>query len=177
MTLRWHNWPKKKYDLIVVDPPWSIKMIRKKVRPNQVDMPYSCIPISKIKLLPISRIAEDNCVLFLWTIQKYLRDAFSVLDAWGFKHLLTLTWNKTNGQALFGFNWQSEFVLVSRVGSKALPMYPRRPTVRSSFTVKSTGHSVKPDEFYEMIKPFGEKRIDLFARQPRDGYDVWGDEV
>lgn len=184
MTLHWRNWPKGKYDLIVVDPPWQIGKVNKSNRALRKDgtrsahnqrKVYQQLSLTQIQLLPIQRLAKDNCVVFLWTIQKHLRQAFSVMDTWGFSHRLTLTWHKNIGLALFGFRWESEFVLVGYCGK--MDVFPKRPTVRTCFQAPNRGHSVKPDEFYEMIKPFGKKRIDLFARQPRDGYDVWGNEV
>jgi len=38
-------------------------------------------------------------------------------------------------------------------------------------------HSRKPDIFYEWAETFGDKRIDMFARNKRNGWDVWGNEV
>ena len=60
--------------------------------------------LDQIKKLPIPSISDDNCVLFLWTIQKYLKDAFDVLKVWGFKYHKTITWDKGNGMCLFGFH-------------------------------------------------------------------------
>ena len=39
-------------------------------------------------------------------------------------------------------------------------------------------HSQKPDEFYELIEATGlEPKIELFARQKRQGWDIWGNEL
>lgn len=45
------------------------------------------------------------------------------------------------------------------------------------FQAENIRHSQKPDKFYELIKGLGEKRLDMFARTKRDGWDVWGNEV
>ena len=64
--------PNKKYDILVVDPPWQLKKIIKKVRPNQVEMDYPMMSLEEIKALPIQSISADVSTLFLWTIDKYL---------------------------------------------------------------------------------------------------------
>lgn len=171
----------KKYQIIVVDPPWEIKKIRKRVRPNQVEMDYPMMSIAEIKALSIREIAANPSTLFLWTIDKYLFEAKSILEAWGFKYHLTMAWDKTNGLAMYGFNRQTEFVLVGLKGKH--DAYPKRKTIRTSFTAKSERHSAKPDAFYEMLDILEGDRIDIFARKPRTGlfikhhWDVWGNEV
>ena len=165
----------KKYQIIVVDPPWKIQKIRKRVRPNQINMDYPMMSLDEIKALPVGNIAADSCMLFLWTIDKYLYDTKPILEAWGFKYHLTMAWDKTNGLAMYGFNRQTEFVLVGFKGKQEA--YPKRATIRTSFTAKSRRHSQKPDEFYSMLDLLEGDRIDLFARERRLCWDVWGNEV
>jgi len=133
--------------------------------------------------LKVKEIADDNCILFLWVIDKYLHNgSIDILNAWGFKYHLTMSWDKTNGLAMFGFNRQTEFILVGFRGN--IEAYPKRKTIRTSFTAKSEYHSAKPDKFYEMLDvlPYN-PRIDLFARKQRksllikNNWDVWGNEV
>lgn len=170
----------KKYQIIVADPPWEIEKIRKRVRPYQIKMDYSMMSIDEIKSLPVGEIADDTCMLFLWVIDKYLFDAKSVIEAWGFKYHLTMAWDKTNGLAMYGFNRQTEFVVVGLKGKHEA--YPKRRTISTSFTAKSLAHSQKPDIFYMMLDVLEGERIDLFARGKRNSlygkhWDVWGDEV
>lgn len=168
--------PDKKYQIIVADPPWQIEKIKRKVRPNQIKMDYPMMTIEEIKSLPIREITDDMCILFLWTIDKYLYQTKDVLEAWGFKYHLTMAWDKTNGISLYGFHRQTEFILVGLKGKHKT--YPERPTIRTSFTAKSKKHSQKPDLFYDMlgVLPYN-PRIDLFARVRRFGWDAWGNEV
>ena len=45
------------------------------------------------------------------------------------------------------------------------------------FNAQRREHSRKPDEFYDLVKRVSpEPRIDIFGREGRDGYDVWGVE-
>lgn len=170
----------KKYNIIVVDPPWKLKKIQKKVRPNQVNMDYPMMSLKQIKELPIESIADDKCILFLWTIDKYLYDTKAILEAWGFKYHLTMSWDKTNGLAMYGFNRQTEFILVGLRGKH--DAFPSRKTIPTSFTEKSPRHSAKPNSFYTMLDVLEGNRIDIFARKHRDDlfgkkWDIWGNEV
>lgn len=165
----------KKYDVIVVDPPWKIKKILRKSRPNQVEMDYPMMELEQIKSLPISKIAEDNSTLFLWTTDRYLFDSRDILEKWGFKYHLTMSWDKGNGICLFGFHRVTEFCLVGFRGEKEA--YPKRKTIPTSFSAKSERHSAKPDEFYSMLENLGGAKIDVFARKKREGWDCFGNEV
>lgn len=174
------NFPTKKYNVIVIDPPWDVKKLTHKARPNQTTFDYKTMTIEDITALPVQSIAEDSCWLFLWTTQKYLFYSLDILQAWGFHHLLTSVWEKTYGisagMPLYGFRWNAEFILVGYNKVKP-PLWPKRSLIPAVFSAPNIRHSQKPDRFYEMVTPLGDNRIDIFARQQRDGWDVWGDEV
>jgi N6-adenosine-specific RNA methylase IME4 len=169
------DFPNKKYNIIYADPPWKIKKIKRKSRPNQIKMDYPVMELEDIKNLPVKNISKDNSVLFLWTIQKYLKDSFDVMNQWGFKYQRTITWDKGNGMCLFGFHHRTEFLLFGYKGK--LEMYPKRKNFPTLINAKSKYHSSKPEIFRELIKPFGDKKIELFAREKTEGWDVWGNQV
>lgn len=170
----------KKYQIIVVDPPWQVKkIIRNKQRPNQREMDYPMMSLGEIAALPIAKIADENSWCFLWTTQKYLWDSKKILEGWGFNHKLTMVWEKTYGRSagmpLYGFRWNAEFILVGTLGKKE--MFPKTKLIPVVFQAENIRHSQKPDRFYELITPMGNTRIDIFARTKREGWDVWGNEV
>lgn len=171
--------PSNHYDLIVVDPPWPIKKLRHKARPNQIKMDYPIMSLDNIFGLPIHRLATEKSLCFLWTTQKFLYEARSVLDVWNFKFLLTMVWEKTYGKSagmpLYGFRWNAEFILVGY--TKKPELWPKRPLIPCVFQAPNIRHSQKPDKFYDLIAPLGTSRIDIFARRQREGWDVWGNEV
>jgi N6-adenosine-specific RNA methylase IME4 len=169
--------PNKKYNIIYADPPWPVKKIQRKVRPNQVEFDYPTMSLDEIQTLPVNDITQDNCWLFLWTTQAFLPYAFGVVKTWGFKYQRTITWDKQNGLCLFGFHHRTEFLLVAYKGK--IDMYPKRKAVPTIFQIssKKLRHSQKPDEIRQAIEVFGDARIELFARQQTPGWDVWGDEV
>lgn len=167
-----------RYDLIVVDPPYPIKKIALKSRPNQISMDYPTLSLEHIRLLPIKEISEDKAWLFLWTTQKFLFKSKELLENWGYNYLLTMVWEKTygisSGMALYGFKWNAEFILVGTRGRHE--MFPKRSLIPAVFQAKNVKHSKKPDLFYDLIKDLGTKRIDIFAREKRNGWDVYGNE-
>ena len=172
----------KKYKIIVADPPWEIQKVKKRVRPNQIDVDYSMMSIQAISDLPVNTLTDDTCILFLSTIDKYLHQARQILEAWGFNYHLTMSWDKLNGLAMYGFKRQSEFILVGLKGKHEV--FPVRETIPTSFHCKSTHHSAKPDMFYRLLDvlPYN-PRLDMFARTKRNNlfiqnnWDVWGNEV
>ena len=164
------------YSVVVVDPPWKVRKIVRRVRPNQkAELDYKTMSLDEIKAMPIKEVSAENSVLFLWTTHAYLEASFEVMRSWGFKYQRTLTWDKGNGMCLFGFHHRTEFVLFGYRGK--IEMYPHRKAIPTVFSGKSSRHSAKPDEFYKMVEPLGETRLDVFARVPRVGWSVYGDEV
>lgn len=177
----------KKYKTIVVDPPWHYsawgKGSEKCKSPNTssnrvIPMPYKTMTVDEIKELPVPKIADENCELYLWTTQKYLPDAFEVLKAWNFKYCQTLTWCKTPmGKGQGGvFCPTTEFILLGRKGK--MPKVERVDTTWFHTKRVNNSHSSKPEFFQDLIEKLTEApRLEMFARRERTGWDVFGDEV
>lgn len=171
-----------KYQIIYADPPWQVMAGSKQGRKagdsqKSLELTYPTMTVEEIKGLPVREIADKNCVLFLWTINKYLEQSYDIARAWGFKPSTMLVWDKTpKGIGLGGtFTLANEYLLFCRKG-----------TVKAEGRVKGNHwhlprekHSQKPAFFRELItETFGDlPRAELFARQQHDGWDVWGNEV
>ena len=171
--------PNKKYDIIYADPAWDVKRgcdwnSNGATRP----LPYPTMTIQDIKNLPVKDICKKNCKLYLWTINKYLKESFDVIDAWGFKYSTTLIWTKKpRGLGLGGtFTTNAEYLLLAYKGKQnALKKHDS-----CWWELPRSHHSKKPDFFRDMIAETydsKEKKIELFARQRFDGWDAWGNEV
>jgi N6-adenosine-specific RNA methylase IME4 len=125
---------------------------------------------------PVSDLAETGAHVYLWTVNKFLRDAFDVLDAWGVRFHLAMPMVKPSGFApCCGWVFASEFCLLGFCGK---PMIPFAGCGKLNwFDAGKPKHSVKPDCFYERVAAMSpEPRLDCFARTPHSGFDGWGDE-
>lgn len=173
----------KKYRTIYADPPWRYGAWGKASpisRPNSkiYPMPYPTMTIQEICNLSVSKLADDNCELYLWTTQHYLLDAFKVIEAWGFKYCQTITWCKApRGLGQGGIYCPTtEFLLLARKGK--MPKVIRLDSTWYLTKRPHNSHSTKPDFFRELIeKVTYPPRIELFARQKVKGWDCWGNEV
>lgn len=120
---------------------------------------------------------EDNAVLFLWVTLPMLFDAHEVVRAWGFDYKTAMVWDKVRHNFGHYVSVRSELLLICVRGSCT-------PDIRKLFDnviteERTSNHSEKPLAFREIIEtlyPNG-NRIELFARKPSDGWDVWGNEV
>lgn len=169
----------KTYDLNYADPPWNqTKGGLRKVRPNQnKKLDYETLTIEDIKNY-LSQI--ETPVLFLWTIDKYLFEAQKIAEELGYKLHARFIWDKENGIApAFTVRFAHEYLLWMYKS----PMLKIDEKVKGKFTTilreKSTKHSKKPICAYELIESLypNAKKIEMFARNKRKGWDVWGNEV
>jgi len=168
---------------IVADPPWKYGAWGTPTnRPNNVettyDLPYPAMSIEEIKALPVAKLAAEDCDLYLWTTQKYLPDAFGVLEAWGFRYCQTLTWCKTpRGTGQGGLYCPTtEFLLLGRKGK--MPIKKRVDTTWWNVKRPHNCHSAKPEHFQDVIEAVSdEPRLELFARRKRPGWASWGNEI
>ena len=56
--------------------------------------PIPSMSPADICAMKVASMAYDNCIMWLWTTNAFLPDAFDVLEAWGFEYKTTLTWVK-----------------------------------------------------------------------------------
>ena len=105
-----------------------------------IPTPYPTMNIGEICSLPVKEITDDICHLWVWTTNKTLRDTFRVIDAWGFKYLNTLTFNKPAGVGPWFVN-KTQHLLFGYKGK--LKMGSGRYASTSQFYVP-TKHSKKP---------------------------------
>ena len=141
------------------------------------------MPDEELYRLPVSDLADKNCTLFLWCTFPKLPEAIKLISAWGFSFkTVAFVWVKQNksGNGFFmGLGWwtrsNAEICLLAVKGK------PRRKSagVRQLIISPLEQHSKKPDVVRDnIVTLMGDlPRIELFARQPTTGWDVWGNEV
>lgn len=171
-----------RYACIVIDPPWVMEKIEREVRPKQSGFDYPTMTEEEladsthVKWRGASPpdIASDNCHLYLWTTHKHLPSAMRLAAVWGFRYECMMTWVKNVGFTPYSWMRSTEHVLFCRRGSLQLS----KLGLRLDFAGKVRQHSRKPDEFYDLVRIASPgPRIDVFSREPRDGFDQWGNQI
>jgi N6-adenosine-specific RNA methylase IME4 len=112
------------YATIVADPPWEYGAAwrwRKNLKHRP--MPYSTMSLEQIHALSVGQLAQPSAHLYLWTTNRYLRDAFDVAQAWGFAPTTTLVWCKPpRGLGPYGrFTVTTEFILFGQAHADHRP--------------------------------------------------------
>lgn len=177
------------YRTIVADPPWdhsdgtgfSYGLADPRGRsgthgPSSHSLPYPVMTVEEISALPVGDLATKDADLFLWTTNRFLRDAYGVAEAWGFTPSTVCVWCKPHNQGLFGGRFLSnvEFFLYARRGS---PGYLDKCGTRW-FTWPRGAHSAKPEAFIDLVETISlGPYLELFARRQRLGWDTWGNEA
>lgn len=171
------------FKTIVADPPWEMKRgsnygwRKGRMSGERITLDYPTMTLGEIRAMPIASVAAEDAHLFLWTTQKHMEATFGIARAWGFKPTCALVWCKApHGWGPGGvFQSTVEFVIYGRRGRPT----PNRHTVnRQWFEWPRGRHSAKPEAFQDMVQDrFPEPRLELFARRPRLGWTVWGNEV
>lgn len=170
--------PQKKYKTIYADPPWMERGGGKIKR--GADRHYPLMKTADIKALPISTIADDNAHLYLWVTNNFLKDGIDVMEAWGFRYVTMVTWAKDRIGLGQYFRGQTEHILFGVKGSLPYKVGAdgKRQQGSTLVTAKRLEHSVKPQEFRTLVEKvsYG-PYVELFARRPADGWDIWGNEL
>ena len=173
----------KKYQTIYIDPPWEYRTYSEKGKGRSAENHYPTMHLEDIKALPVPSIADKDCALFMWTIFPCLREAFEVLDAWGFTYkTVAFVWVKQCRKSDNIFTGMGHW---TRANAELCILATRGRPKRVAKDVKQIiishleEHSKKPDEARQrIVRLMGDvPRIELFARQSPEGWDVWGNEV
>ncbi|XP_059714854.1 N(6)-adenine-specific methyltransferase METTL4 isoform X1 [Haemorhous mexicanus] len=178
---------KKKYDVIVIDPPWENKSVKRSNR-------YSYLSSWQIKQIPVPALAAPNCLVVTWVTnrQKHLRFVKDELyPHWSVKTLAEWHWVKITTAGEFVLPLDSlhkkpyEVLILGRVqedvkealrkSEGVLPI----PEHQLIVSIPCSLHSHKPPlaaVLAEFIKPDVEC-LELFARNLQPGWTSWGNEV
>lgn len=163
------------FQTIVIDPPWDWGDEGDVNQMGRAKPDYHTMPIEEIEKMPVGKIADKNCHLYLWVTNRSLPKAFRLIDAWGFRYVTCITWVKPSIGMGNYFRGDTEQVLFAVKGSQPL----KRHDVGTHFEAKrGDRHSAKPDEFYTLVEscsyaPF----IDIFGRKGRERWTVWGENA
>jgi N6-adenosine-specific RNA methylase IME4 len=175
--------PDGKFSVIYADPAWTYKVWSKKGEGRTAASHYDVMALNDIKRLPVAKLADKDCALFMWATYPNLKEAFEVLEAWGFTYkTVAFTWvkkNKVSDSWFWGMGyWTRANAEICLLATKGKPKSVSR-SVHQVVDARIERHSKKPDEVRErIVKLMGDvPRVELFARQRCDGWAAWGNEV
>jgi N6-adenosine-specific RNA methylase IME4 len=163
------------YRVIVIDPPWPAGwMSRAMCRPDQIGFDYPTMSLDEIAEFKLP--AADDCHLWCWATQRFVPMALDIIKGWGFRYVCQFVWYKRGGFQPIGLpQYNVEFALYARRGA---PTFVSTKAFSCGFTGARREHSRKPDQFYDMVRRVtAGPRIDIFSREPRDGFDQYGNET
>jgi N6-adenosine-specific RNA methylase IME4 len=184
------NLPNQKFDVIYADPPWhyngkmqfdktgkGVEQIdhSKKIFISSAAFKYPTLKLDELKAIPVTAIARDDCLLFLWTTNPHLAQAIELGHAWGFEYkTVAFVWDKLShnpGQYTLS---NCELCLLFKRGKIPRPRGARN--IQQLLRAPRGEHSAKPIEVAHAIERMfpTQKRIELFARRPMKGWEAWG---
>ncbi len=174
----------KKYNIIYADPPWTFKTYSQKGKlKKSAENHYACMNKKDIQNLPISNLAEKNCILFLWVTFPCLEEGLELIKKWKFEYKTCgFTWVKKNKKSDSWFwgcgYWTRSNTELCLIATKGKPKRISKG-VHQVCDARLEEHSKKPNEIRDrIVKLCGDlPRIELFARQYASGWDCWGNEV
>lgn len=171
-----------KYDIIYADPPW--KYAGSSFNERFPEHHYQTMTTEDICSLSVSDIASERSALLMWATFPKLKDAFKVIDAWGYEYkTVAFVWVKLNKKAATPFWGMGAYtrsnteVCLLGVRKQRLPVQCHK--VHQVIQSPIGRHSEKPNIARSRIEQlFGEvPRVELFARNKTPGWHVWGNEV
>lgn len=159
------------YRTIVADPPWTPVDSTRSKYAGRKGYPQGFYPTMTVEAICALRPPKADH-LWLWALPKHMDWGWIVARAWGYEPLTCLTWCKpVYGVGRFQSN--TEHVIVARRGKFAF-----QPTRGTWFEWPRGRHSEKPAAFYDLVERVSPgPYLELFARQKRLGWHVWGNEV
>lgn len=184
---------------ILADPPWHFRartalQVGNWSSRRDAEKHYQVMGLDDIMAVPVRDIAAKDCHLFLWATGPCLRQAFDVIEAWGFRYsAVAFTWVKLRrrhdprqlrivpteeGDLHVGLGLttrkNAEFVLLGRRGSP----HRNAKDVREIVLAPVREHSRKPDEVQRRIERYCDgPYCEIFARETRPGWHCWGNET
>ncbi|KAI4890507.1 hypothetical protein NFI96_011444 [Prochilodus magdalenae] len=175
----------EKFDLIVLDPPWENKSVKRSNR-------YSFLPSTRLKQLPVPAVSAAGCVVVTWVTNRSRHLRFvkeELYPHWGVKLLAEWLWVKVTRGGEFVFPLDSphkkpyEVLLLGRICAKAdsatRPEECEIPDHRLLISIPSALHSQKPS-LSAVLRPYIKQNarcLEMFARSLQPGWTSWGNEV
>lgn len=145
------------------------------------ELEYPTITMGEIEAILRKVKTNSKHNFFVWTIERYLLKTEEMMKSMGYKVHARIIWNKVTGMpTAFTVRYQHEYLLwCYKKGNILMPIKKEQGKWGDVFTEQVKRHSQKPEHAYEMIEAMfpNVEKIELFARNTRNGWDCWGNEV
>ena len=186
----------KQYGVILADPPWQYSV---NAGNGVAENHYSTMSKSELLDLPICNLVGKDSILLMWATWPFLPFAFELVSDWGFEYKTIIPWVKLKsvnyglfdaGHPTFETAWGVGFwargctepLIVAKKGNVKTLNDPPLGLIDGRdnapvFLGPRLQHSRKLDNVYEYAESFPGPYLELFARRPRPGWDVFGNEV
>jgi N6-adenosine-specific RNA methylase IME4 len=165
--------PDGQFRVIVIDAPWQYDLRSDDIT-HRGSIPYPSMTLDEIKALDVAGRAHEDCILWLWTTNSHIPHAFEIVEGWGFTYKTMLTWVKPGIGCGHWLRGQTEHCLMCVRGKPTITLTNHTTFLEGPMRK----HSQKPEEFYRMVETLcpGSK-LEMFSRQQREGWAVFGNEV
>lgn len=173
------------YSTVLLDPPWMERGGGKIKR--GADKHYPLLHTRDMPEVVFGSgvwFPHPNAHCYMWVTNNFMPDGLWLMDVLGFRYVTNVVWVKPKiglgqyfrGQhelLLFGVKKGAPKTTVFRSGWKDIPSVLSAPLGK---------HSAKPEASYELIErrtlcPAPLRRLEMFARSERPGWDSWGNEL
>lgn len=180
-----HAAGKVKFKTVLADPPWQFQNRTGKMAPEHRRLSrYPTMTLRDICDLPVEAVVADTAHLYLWVPNALLPEGLKVMENWGFSYKSNIIWYKIRKDGGpdrrgvgFYFRNVTEVLLFGVRGKNARTMQLGR-TQENILSTQKREHSRKPDEQYPLIEGCSPgPRLEMFARGPRLGWTVWGNQA
>jgi N6-adenosine-specific RNA methylase IME4/DNA-binding XRE family transcriptional regulator len=161
------------YQTILLDPPWDWSDEGDINQLGRAKPDYTTMSIVELYKLPVGKLSDDNCHLYLWVTNRSLPKAFKLIEQWGFRYITCITWVKPSFGMGNYFRGSTEQLLFAVKGSQPLK---RKDVGTHFFADRGKYHSSKPDCIYDLIEScsYG-PYLELFSRNKRENWTMWGE--
>lgn len=170
-----------KYSILYCDPAWDYagrEQHNTQEANKSVIHHYRTMKIDDMKKLKVQDITEDDALMFMWSSSPHLPQAIELMKHWGFEYkTIAFVWDKQRVNPGYYTMSQCEVCLVGKKGR--IPSPRGAKNVKQFLSKMRSRHSEKPTEVRDRITQMfpTQSKIELFARQKTEGWDVWGNEV
>ncbi len=180
------------YKAAMVDVPWKYVMYSAKGEGKSPSRHYHCMNLDEIEALPVGELFDKDAVLLMWVPDGFLPHGIRIAEGWGFKYKtvgfywvkLTVTGKEHMGPGYWTRANPEQCLLLTRGRPPRLDKGVRRLITTdedweaSLIVSKLREHSRKPDEAFDRAERLvNGPYLELFSRQRRPGWTVWGNEI